>query len=450
MKFEKFLFEFENNDDIALIYNNEYYSYKELLERINFFDVFIKKSRIKNKIIAHRLNYSLNSIALFLAILKNNNIVIPLYQIKEFEETKNLKISEPNYIIEVDDFGKINLIKKNIICKNKMIKECLKKNIKGIVLFSSGTSGVPKGILHNFEKLIPKTDEKRRKKIKSLSFLLFDHIGGLNTLLFQMVNKGSIVLINNRNPEFIGEMISKHKVELLPTTPSFLNIFLLSEVFKKYNLKSLKIISYGTEVMPDSTLKILKGVFPEVKLKQTYGLSETGIISSKDKMDEDNWIRLNSDTVKSKIINDILYIKTKTAMIGYLNSPSPFDNEGWFNTQDRIIIKDDFYKILGRDSDLINIGGQKVFPYEIENLILEMSEIEDVLIYPIKNFLLGNVLGAKIKVFNCDRTNVEIKRLVQSYLKNKVVEYKIPIKFEIVNEILINKRMKKNRTEESL
>ncbi len=70
-------------------------------------------------------------------------------------------------------------------------------------------------------------------------------------------------------------------------------------------------------------------------------------------------MKLGDDTHQIKIINDILYIKSEMAMICYLNAPSPFDKDGYFNTQDKVEIKEGNIKILGRESDIINVAGEK-------------------------------------------------------------------------------------------
>ena len=96
-----------------------------------------------------------------------------------------------------------------------------------------------------------------------------------------MWNGGVIIATKDRNPENVCKLIEEYKIELLPASPTFLNLLLLSGAYKDYNLKSLKIISYGTEPMPESTLKRLKMTFPDVKLLQTYGLIELGVMRSK-------------------------------------------------------------------------------------------------------------------------------------------------------------------------
>jgi long-chain acyl-CoA synthetase len=108
-------------------------------------------------------------------------------------------------------------------------------------------------------------------------------IGGVNTLLAALSNGSTIVTVGNRNPEEVCELIERYQVDLLPTSPTFLNLLIISEAWSRFDLSSLKRITYGTEVMPESTLKRLNEIFPQVQLQQTYGLSELGILQSKSK-----------------------------------------------------------------------------------------------------------------------------------------------------------------------
>ena len=89
--------------------------------------------------------------------------------------------------------------------------------------------------------------------------------------------------MQSRTPIEILKLIENFKVQLLPTSPTFLNMLLLSEDYHNYNLDSLELITYGTEPMPMTTLKKLNDIFPKVRFLQTYGLSEVGILRSKSK-----------------------------------------------------------------------------------------------------------------------------------------------------------------------
>src|SRR6185295_12684476 len=133
-------------------------------------------------------------------------------------------------------------------------------------------------------------------------------------------------------------------VELLPTSPTFINMILISKAYEEYDISSLKLVTYGTESMPETTLRKFNELFPDIELKQTYGLSEIGILRSKSRDNNSLWVKIGGEDFKTKVVDGILHIQAKSAMLGYLNAPSPFDSEGWFNTQDRVEVDGDWIK----------------------------------------------------------------------------------------------------------
>ncbi len=72
--------------------------------------------------------------------------------------------------------------------------------------------------------------------------------------------------------------------------------------------------------------------------------------------------------------------RSESAMLGYLNAPSPFDEDGWYDTGDQVETDGEYIRILGRKSEIINVGGEKVFPAEVESVFLEIPNVRDVLI----------------------------------------------------------------------
>lgn len=85
----------------------------------------------------------------------------------------------------------------------------------------------------------------------------------------------------DRSTQPICRLIEKCKIELLPTTPSFLNLLLISGAHKQYDLGSFKLVFYGAEPMPTATLKLLNSLFPNIDLRQTYGMIELGVLRAK-------------------------------------------------------------------------------------------------------------------------------------------------------------------------
>ena len=131
----------------------------------------------------------------------------------------------------------------------------------GLVLFSSGSTGKHKAAVHDLRALLKKFTVPRHC-YRTLVFLQLDHIGGVNTLFYTLSNGGAVVVSEGRTPRQVCEAIATHRVELLPTSPTFLNLLLLSEEHQRHDLSSLKLITYGTEPMPEITLRKVHAAFP--------------------------------------------------------------------------------------------------------------------------------------------------------------------------------------------
>ena len=212
----------------------------------------------------------------------------------------------------------------------------------------------------------------------------------------------------------------------------------------KYDLSSLKMITYGTETMPDSLLIRLKNSFPKVKFLQTFGTSETGIANTKSKSSNSTFMKIENLDLESKIGENELWIKSKTQILGYLNSSmDSFTKDGWFKTGDLVENSDDGYlKIIGRNKEVINIGGQKVLPSEVESVILYMKEIEDCIVYGEKNLITGQTVICDV-VLKEDMSNIKV--LIRKFCKDKLDNYKIPTKVNILDKINFTDRFKKIR-----
>jgi len=432
---------FGNN--IAVIYCGTGFSYNYILERITFWRDKLNYIQA-GTIVGIEGDFSPESIAILFVLLEQNAIIVPLdINYKNKNESK-YDIAQLEILIIINSETNIEIINRdNKYYQNELYKLLISKNVPGLVLFTSGSSGEPKAALHNFSKLLTKFDV-RRKALRTINFLLFDHWGGLNTLFHVLSNGGTVVTLENRNPVYVCSLIEKYKVELLPTSPTFLNMLLLSRAYEKYKLESLKVISYGAEPMPESLLNHLNKLFPNIKLQQTYGLIELGVMRSKSENNDSLWVKIGGEGFQTRVIDNILQVKSDSAMIGYLNAKSPFTDDGWFITGDTVEEKGEYFKILGRKSEIINVGGEKVFPQEVENVILLMDSVLDVMVYGEKHPFTGNIVCAKVYLDN-DVEKVSYIKQIKLHCKEKLALYKVPIKIIIVDEPFSSDRFKKKR-----
>ena len=431
----------KNNKNIIWS-RNKYYKGDDLEKRINFCRKVLKKSNIKKgDLVAFESDFEFQSIAFFLACILECLIVIPV----PIKQRNLLKLIPCNFFVNTKSL-KIKSSKNNIT-NNKILNNFIKKKQPGLIVFSSGSSGKQKAILHNFSLLLNKF-KIERPGYKTLLMLTFDHLGGINTLLASLLYKGGVAIcLKKRDPITVCRVIEKTKSQLLPTTPTFLNVLLLSKRQEVNDLGSLKLISFGAEFMPSELLKKLKKQFPNVLLKQTYGLSEFGVMRTKAKNENSLAIKLGGEDYKIKIKDNILFVKSKTNMVGYLNAPQPFDKDGWIDTQDKVIDEGNGYlRILGRKSEIINIGGEKVYPQEVENTLLKHNDVADSRVYKRRHDVLGEYMIAEIVFKNYLKRKNDNLISLKKFCQKNLPKYKIPTKFIVKNlDDIVSKRLKKIR-----
>lgn len=436
----------KNNDNEAMVWHDKVYTYQDILTYVESDLNKLKEYVGSSMVVSIEADFSPHAASLLLALIELGCIVVPLtesvsHKKDEFKETAQV---EASVVLNNDDSFSFTINDYNV--DNELILKLKAEKHPGLVLFSSGSTGKSKAALHDFLPLLEKF-KVERKCMRMITFLLFDHIGGINTLLYVMSNTGCIVTLDSRKPEDVCASIEKYKAEVLPTSPSFLNLLLLSEAYKNYDLSSLKMVTYGTEAMPESTLKHFHDILPAVRLLQTYGLSEIGIMRSKSKSSDSLWVKIGGEDFQTRVVDGLLEIKAKSAMLGYLNAPTPFTEDGWFKTGDEVLVDGEYFRILGRRSEMINVGGQKVFPAEVESVIQEMPDVEDVAVTGEINPMLGNIVKARVKL-SSGESITDFKKRLRTFCKGKLESFKIPQKVELIDHMLTGDRFKKMRREE--
>ncbi len=431
------------NNKVAVIWHNKSYTYAEILEKIEYWQLKLNIIS-EGSVVGLESDFSPETIAILFTLIRKNAIIVPLDISQSEKNSQKIEIAQIDFLIKINYFEDVEILNyKKDKSKILLYDSLIKSRTPGLVLFTSGSSGQPKAAFHNLSKLLLKF-QTRRASLLTINFLLFDHWGGLNTLFHILSNGGTVVFLENRNPDYVCELIDKWKVELLPTSPTFLNMMLLSRAYERHNLKSLKIITYGSEPMPESVLQKLNLTFPNIKLQQTYGLIELGVLSSKSKENESLWVKIGGNGYETRVVDGLLEIKSDSAMIGYLNAESPYTEDGWFKTGDAVEVDGDFFKILGRKSELINVGGEKVYPQEVENVIILIDNVLDVQVYGEKHPFTGNIVCANILI-NLETDKDLVKRLIKNICKEKLEPFKNPIKINFVYKPFYSNRFKKER-----
>ncbi len=435
------------SDKTALIYKGREYSYEDLIRRIDEIRKLLAEKNVKSgQVVAICSDYCFESIALFLALLEAKNIIVPITNTVSAEKAEKMKEAYVDWAAEVAG-NKIKLKRCSFGAdKHDLIKKLQKSNSSGLILFSSGSSGKPKAMIHNLDNMSNIYFDKDERNNRMLAFLLFDHIGGINTLFNALFRGCALCIPVDRDVDRICSLIEKHKLNVLPASPTFLNLMLISKAYKNYGLGFLTLITYGAEPMPEALLKNINAVLPKVKFLQTFGTSETGIARTSSKSSDSILLKIDDPNTKYKVVNGELWLKSSTQVLGYLNSAMDnFTSDGWYKTGDIVeYFKDGYLKVIGRNNTMINVGGQKVLPEEVESEVLKVPGIADCIIYGERNPILGQIVVADVVLHKkCDCETV--KKKIRLFCKDKMDSYKLPVKVNVVKQIKHSGRFKKFR-----
>ncbi|HYB54986.1 MAG TPA: fatty acid--CoA ligase family protein [Alphaproteobacteria bacterium] len=434
--------------DPALFRDGAEISFDGLLSRVAAWECDLLERGIgAGTVCAFTGDYAPDTIALMLALMRLGGISLPLTLAAEREQGELLAISGAEWLIRFNenlDRAGASVEPLGATAQNGLIEHFRATGHPGLIVFTSGSSGRPKGILHDFDRVLGKF-AVRRPGWRTILFLSIDHFGGINTLMACLAYGGVGICVSQRTPDIVCGAVASARATLLPTTPTFLNMLRASGTWRLHDLSSLRLITYGAEPMPEATLKWIGAALPNVELKQTYGLSELGVLHSRSPERQSLWLRLGGQGFQTRIVDNVLHIRSESNMVGYLNAPSPIDEDGWMNTGDMVEMRDGMVRFLGRTSEVLNVGGQKVFPAEVENVLLGAEGVVEATVFGRRHPLLGQAVCARVSLSRGEDAEAAAQRL-RLYCLERLAKFKVPMRIEVVqHSVQTNERSKKVR-----
>lgn len=432
-------------DAPALVIRDRTCSYRELLEATRHWCRALDATTLPpGAAIGLTGESCFGMIALVLALAQRGLVAVPFLSSSMRETERAMRTAGVDGSYQFGAEGRVEWQTGAPRRPHELIERLRTTGKPGLILFTSGSTGASKAALHDFSRIWNRCMRTDRRTGTTLVFLMIDHIGGINTLLHVLGAGGVAVFPADRSVAGVCRAIEAHRVELLPTTPTFLNMLLLSDHRRRFDVSSLRMITYGTEPMPPTTLLGVKRALPQVRCKQTYGMTETGILPTRSEADDSVWLNIGGDGFETRVIDGVLWIRAETSMLGYLNAPCPFDSDGWLNTGDLVDTRAGMLRILGRKSEMINVGGEKVSPTEIEDVILQVENVDDVVVKHKPNPITGQVVVAVVRVRH-DEDHHAVAARVRQHCQRLLAPYKVPALVQITQSDLIGRRFKKIR-----
>lgn len=418
------------------------HTYGQLLEEFERWRFRFAEMNIgRGSVVGMRTDYSMTAVAAVLALFSRQSVAafIP----RHVSTLPYLQDAHAAALLELNIDGSYYWHAAPCPVSHPLLDQLSASGDGGIVIFTSGSTGRPKAALQSLDRFLYKFD-KAGRCFRTLAFLLFDHVAGLDTLFYTLATGGTLVLTRRRDPISVLDIMESHRVEVLPTSPTFLRLLCATKE-TGHDLSGLKIITYGSEAMDPSTLARLNARFPNVQISQKYGTTETGSPRSVSRANDSLWLKIKSDGVETKVVDHVLWLRSQASLLGYLNAPSPIDGEGWYCTGDLVDVDGEWIRFRGRASEIINVGGEKVAPLEVEQLILELDFVRDVLVSGEPHAMMGQVVTARVALTTTATDLKEAIRRIRLHCREHLPSYKVPVIVRIVAEGFADERQKARR-----
>jgi long-chain acyl-CoA synthetase len=315
------------------------------------------------------------------------------------------------------------------------------------IRFSSGTTGMSKGVVLSHEAIIDRTDAADKgmhiTSEDTVLWVLSMSYHFVVTILLFLRRGATIVLCCHRFPEALLEGIVVHRGTFIYASPFHYGLLSRTDLLARDSLKQVRMAISTAMKLPEQIAEAFFGKFA-FELNEAYGIIEVGLpciklSGGRDKRGSvgrilpDFEIRL--DSMDSDGIGEI-FIKGKGMLDAYF---SPWQGReeilqsGWFRTGDLgKIDADGFLYIVGRDKDVINFVGMKIFAQEVESVINQHPNVKESLVYGAPHPLYGELPTAKIVLHDKNVDDAVLDNL-RRFCYQKLAQYKAPKEFQLVD-----------------
>lgn len=267
-----------------------------------------------------------------------------------------------------------------------------------LVLTSGTTSGRPRGARHDWSRLLSRT--RRIRPTPDQRWLLaygMHQFAGLQVLLHVAAARATLVVGDSLQPRDALRAMRQSGVTHASGTPTFWR-FLLAELrADQAPAPELRQVTLGGEAVPEAVLAQVRGAFPLARISQLYAATEIGLsISVRDGRPGLPLEVLDGDgDVQLRVVDGELWVRSRSGMHGY-HGEDDIEHDGWRATGDLVEVVGDRVLFRGRTSDVINVGGVKVDPLPIEEVVSQVPGVAVVRAMGRPNRLVGEIVSLDV------------------------------------------------------
>ena len=322
-----------------------------------------------------------------------------------------------------------------------------------ITILTSGTTGKPKAVRHSWASLMRPV--RRTPSPSDARWLLTyqPHLyAGLQVILQSFVNGQTLVIPPlGADPNEIARVIVDGKVDHASGTPAYwrrLVLFADRDLWKRVQIAQ---ITLGGEIVDQQILDALHNLFPRARIVHIYATTELGrcfSVSDGKAGFPRSYLDDAQRSVQLRVVDGELQVRSQNAMEGYdpLSEVAPaIAEDDWFCTGDMVEELEDRVCFVGRKSDWINVGGNKVAPLDVERVVRAVPGVADVRVYPRSSSIAGQLVACDLVVEDTLEPN-EVKQRVAEHCLRELRSFQRPRIWRLVDAIGLTSADKVERT----
>lgn len=300
------------------------------------------------------------------------------------------------------------------------------------VLFTSGTTGVPKMVAHTLEALTGAIQPVTANDIVWGTFYDIRRYGGLQILLRALLGHASLILsdADEAVADFLARL-GRHGVTHLTGTPSHWRRVLMSPANAAI---APRYIRMSGEIADQAILDSLKARFPGVPVGHAYASTEAGVgFEVTDGLEgfPASYIgRLGP--VELKAVDGLLHVRSPRTATGYVGGIEALTDDGWVNTGDMVDLRDERYFFAGRAGGIINVGGLKINPEEVEAVINRQPGVRASRVSGRKSPITGAIVVAEVVLADAANDNADFKQIILEACRQTLPAFKVPAMLRFV------------------
>ena len=304
-----------------------------------------------------------------------------------------------------------------------------------ITIFTSGTTGQPKKVVHSIATLTRSVRIGDRYKGQIWAYAYNPtHMAGLQVFFQAVENQNTLVNVFNQSREYVYQQIREKRITHISATPTFYRLLLPFDLA----FDSVIRVTLGGEKSDQHLYDSIMKIFPNAKINNVYASTEAGSLFAA----KGDCFQI-PETIKEKfkVVDDELLIHK--SLLG--SSDSFKFTDDYYHSGDLIEWVDEvqgLFRFKSRKNELINVGGYKVNPGEVEVAIQDIEGVRQAMVYGKANSILGNVLCADVVLESgFELTELDIKKVLSSQLQ----DFKVPRRIKFVEEISLTRTGKMKR-----